>query len=110
MEHVIAVQPEFKASVSEAKALYQEYKAEYGNDILIDQAVRLVDHWLDNQNKQSDQYLEREIIQDSMDMAFDIEIAALNASLQLKTKASRDKYEKINEILTHLRALLVCNS
>lgn len=110
MNGSLAVQPEFKASVHEAKSLYKSYKDEYGSDILIDQAILLVDHWVKNQDKSSDQFIETEIIDDAMEMAFDIELAALNASLQLKTKASRDKYEKINEILSHLRALLTCNS
>lgn len=110
MNNLMAIQPDVEHSVCKAKSLYQEYKSEYGNDILIDQAIRLVEHWVENQDKRSDQFIETEIIDDAMEMAFDIELAALNASMQLKTKASRDKYEKINEILSNLRVLLTCNS
>lgn len=95
-------------SVHTAKQRYTEYKEKYGSDIYIDQAIRLVDHWLENQNKQSESYLDKEFIKDAMEIAFDIEIAALDASQQLKTKASREKYERINEILSDLRVLMKC--
>lgn len=95
-------------SVESARSKYQDYKSKYGGDILIDQAIRLVDHWLDNQDKASENYLDKDFINDAMEIAFDIEIAALDASQQLKTKASREKYERINEILSDLRVLMQC--
>lgn len=95
-------------SAETAKKRYEEYKAKYGSDILIDQAIRLVEHWLENQDKSNENYLDKEFVDDAMEMAFDIEIAALDASQQLKTKASREKYERINEILSDLRVLMKC--
>jgi hypothetical protein len=83
----------------EAKSLHDQYKVEYGNNILLDQAVRLVSHSVKTEFNDSE-------ITDKTYQAYEqseiIEMSCMRIARTKESESSVKKYELVRDIRTYL--------
>lgn len=97
------VTPLYQKSADPAKSareLYKNYKETYGNNRLLDQAVRVVTKW-SKSSKMVDQFEASRVIE-IFDQSEAVEQAAKMIAREEKTTAAREKADQITLIRWHL--------